>query len=126
MSSRKNFRLKTTEPTEDYEQIKAATYLTKNNILFYHIPNGGKRHMLEAIKFKRMGVKAGVPDICIPIARGCYHGLYIELKRSVGGVVSTNQTWWLAELKRQGYAVYVAQGADDLIQYVHTYLGARS
>jgi hypothetical protein len=27
-----------------------------------HIPNGGSRHKLEAAKFKKMGVRAGVPD----------------------------------------------------------------
>jgi len=31
--------------------------------LIFHIPNGGKRNAREAARFKRMGVKAGVPDL---------------------------------------------------------------
>ncbi len=109
-------------PKEDQEQIVVATWLTKNNIVFYHIPNGGKRHMLEAIKLKRMGTKAGIPDICIPMARKGYHGLYGELKRKVGGQVSEVQEYWLEELKRQGYYVFVGRGSDDFIQHVKNYM----
>ena len=46
----------------------------------HHIPNGGKRDKRTAVALKRQGVKAGVPDICLPVARNGYHGLYIELK----------------------------------------------
>lgn len=49
--------------------------------LLYHVPNGGSRKKSEAGRFKAEGVKAGVPDLCLPVARGGYHGLYIELKR---------------------------------------------
>jgi len=111
------------EPNEDWEQIKAATWLDKNHILFFHVPNGGRRHKLEGIKFKRMGVKAGVPDIVIPIPTKSHHGLYIELKRSSGGVLSEAQRYWLAELKNRGYDTFVAKGADELIKYVKNYLG---
>lgn len=48
--------------------------------LMYHIPNGGSRNRLEAANLKKQGVKSGVPDICLPVARGAYHGLYIEMK----------------------------------------------
>ncbi len=48
--------------------------------MLYHIPNGGKRNEREAAALKRQGVRAGVPDLCLPVAKGKYHGLYIELK----------------------------------------------
>ena len=48
--------------------------------LLYHIPNGGSRHRIEAIHLKQQGVKAGVPDLHLPVARGGYHSLYIEMK----------------------------------------------
>ena len=44
---------------EDVEQIRAATWLTKNDIPFYHIPNGGRRTMREGVKFKRIGHSGG-------------------------------------------------------------------
>ncbi len=119
------FRLKTLIPKEDQEQIVAATWLTKNNIPFYHIPNGGKRNAMEGVKFKRMGVKAGVPDICIPLARKGYHGLYIELKRQKGGVLSESQAYWRDLLRRNGYDWFLAEGADELIKYVKDYIFIR-
>lgn len=48
--------------------------------LMFHIPNGGSRNKLEAANLKRQGVKAGVPDLFLPVSRGGYHGLFIELK----------------------------------------------
>lgn len=119
-----NFRLKPFQPKEDQEQIVIATWLAKSNIPFYHIPNGGRRNMLEALKFKRMGVKAGIPDICIPVARKGYHGAYGEVKRRVGGVVSESQAYWMEELRRQGYYVFVGNGADEFIEHVKNYMGA--
>ena len=111
-------------PLEVQEQIAAAVWMTNQNIIFYHVPNGGYRDYREAAKFKRMGVKPGVPDICIPIARKGFHGLYIELKRVSGGSLSETQRFWLEELKKQGYDVFIAKGANELINYVKNYLGA--
>jgi hypothetical protein len=112
-----------TTPLEDNEQMVAACWLDKHNILYYHCPNGGKRSYAEACKFKAMGVKAGVPDICIPIPRSSHHGLYIELKRQSGGVLSEAQKWWRDQLIKNGYAWYEAHGAQDLINHVKNYLG---
>lgn len=110
-------------PTEQQEQFVAVAWLRKNNILFYHVPNGGRRDYLEAAKFKRLGVSAGVPDICIPISRKESHGLYIELKRLSGGVLSDAQRYWMEKLRNNGYECYEAKGAADLILYVKRYLG---
>lgn len=109
-------------PTEDQEQTKLATWLTKSNIPFYAIPNGGKRDMLEAVKFKRTGVQAGVPDICVCKASGSYHGLYIELKRKKHGKVSENQLYWLALLREHGYYAEVAHGFEEAREMVLHYL----
>ena len=38
--------------------------------LLYHVPNGGSRKKAEAGRFRAEGVKAGVPDLCLPVARG--------------------------------------------------------
>ena len=38
--------------------------------LLFHVPNGGKRNAAEAAHLKRQGVKAGVPDLFLPVARG--------------------------------------------------------
>ena len=53
--------------------------------LMYHIPNEGKRSRATGGRLRAEGLKAGVPDICLPVACGGCHGLYIELKRQHGG-----------------------------------------
>jgi hypothetical protein len=100
-------------PTEDKEQILLAVWLTKKGIKFTASANGGKRNLLEALKFKRMGVSAGFPDIEIPLPIAPYHGLYIELKRQKGGKLSESQIEWLNYLNEKGYYAVVARGFDE-------------
>lgn len=109
-------------PKEDEEQIKLAVWLTKRNIKFYAIPNGGKRNFWEAMKLKRTGVQRGVPDICVPIPSGGYHSLYIELKRQKGGVVSSEQREWLDWLNKAGFYARVAKGFEEAKVIVEFYL----
>lgn len=56
--------------------------------LMYAIPNGGARHIAVARKLKAEGVKAGMPDICLPVARQTFHALYIEMKSEKGKLSS--------------------------------------
>ena len=77
--------------------------------LLHHVPNGGKRDKKEAAALKREGVKAGVPDIVLPVARGGYFGLYVELK--VGrNKTSKLQNLWIEQLQQQNYKVEVCYG----------------
>lgn len=89
--------------------------------LLYHIPNGGKRDAKTAIALKRQGVKAGVPDLHLPVARGGYHGLYIELK--VGKNKATElQKEWIADLTQQGYLAVVCYGWQEAAEQLVNYL----
>lgn len=89
--------------------------------LLHHIPNGGKRDKRTATALKRQGVKAGVPDINLPVARGGYHGLYIELK--VGKNKTTEkQNTWIAKLRQQGYHVSVCYGWEEARETIENYL----
>ena len=92
--------------------------------LLLHIPNGGWRGKAEAGRFKAMGVRPGVPDIFLPVARGGKHGLWIELKRRRGGHVSPDQQRWIEDLQRQGYAAQVCYGWDEAREAIKEYLGA--
>lgn len=52
--------------SEDQLQKQVAFYMDhKHPGVWCHIPNGGSRHLLEAVKLKAMGVKPGFPDIMI-------------------------------------------------------------
>jgi hypothetical protein len=111
-----------TIPTEDHEQAHLATWLTKQGIRFFAIPNGGSRHLLEALKLKRCGVQRGVPDICVPIPSGSYHGLFIELKRVSGSKVSDEQAEWINYLNKMGYYAKIAYGFIEAKAIVEYYL----
>ena len=90
--------------------------------LMFHIPNGGKRSKSEAGRFRAEGVKAGVPDIFLPVAKGTCHGLFIEMKRAKGGKVSENQSEWIADLKSQGYGAYVCHGWAEAAKVIEMYM----
>ena len=93
--------------------------------LLYHVPNGGSRNPIEAARLKDQGVKAGVPDLVLPVARGKHHGLYIELKRQKGGRLSEDQKKWLDELTEQGYLAVRCAGAEAAIKTIEDYLRGR-
>jgi len=115
-------------PTESQEQTGLLRWAALRAVsapelaLLHHIPNGGLRHMHTAIQLKRQGVKPGVPDLHLPVPRGTFHGLYIEMKRRSGGVLSENQRWWIDRLTEQGYKVVVAYGASEAIREIESYL----
>ena len=112
---------------EELEQIALMQWATMMSEkypelkLLFHIPNGGKRTMSEAVRFKRAGVKAGVPDLFLPVARGGYHGLFIELK--VGKNTPTKkQAEWLDALTEQHYKTAVCYGAEEALNELVRYL----
>jgi len=89
--------------------------------LLFAIPNGGHRHISVAAKLKAEGVRAGVPDLCLPVARGGYFGLYLEMK-SEDGRVRTEQAGWLTALREQGYKTEVAFSDGDAMEVLYNYL----
>lgn len=112
---------------ESAEQRKIFDWAEETTVVFpelallHHIPNGGKRNAAEAANLKRQGVKPGVPDISLPVPRGKYHGLYIELKVK-GNKTSDKQDWWLRELSKQGHLAVVCYGASEAVKVIKAYL----
>ncbi|MFK0090860.1 VRR-NUC domain-containing protein [Pseudomonas sp. NPDC090755] len=92
--------------------------------LIYHVPNGGHRHKQVAIKLKEQGVKAGVPDLVLPMARGGHFGLYIEFKAKppFDAAVSPSQDAYLQALLDQGYLAIVCRGSIDALEAIRAYL----
>lgn len=87
----------------------------------FHIPNGGSRHIREAVSLKSQGTKAGVSDIFLPAARGGYHGLWIELK-SMTGQPSDLQKQFVQDMWERGYKALICWGADQAIEEIKAYL----
>ena len=89
--------------------------------LMYAIPNGGKRDKITASNLKAEGVKAGMLDVCLPWPNCGKHGLYIELK--VGKHKPTEeQYWYIAELKKAGFAAEWVIGWELAWQLILCYL----
>ena len=90
--------------------------------MLYAIPNGGGRSKAEGGRLKAEGVKAGVPDLHLPIRRSCFSGLWIEMKRKKGGVVQPDQARWLKMLRKYEHKAIIARGAEEAIAALETYL----
>ena len=105
-----------------FEWAAMMSYLKPELRLMYHIPNGGSRNEREAANLKRQGVKPGVPDVCLPVARGDKHGLYIEMKAK-GNKPTEKQKEWLEALKKQNYATAVCYSWDEAVEVITKYLG---
>lgn len=122
--------------------------------LMFAIPNGGLRHKATAGNLKAEGVKAGVPDIMLPVpqrittskgypvagyeqaAQVC--GLFIEMKKPsekpsitlsgrplrAAGKVSSKQAEWHNLLQLQGYQVAVCYSWEEARDVILAYLGA--
>lgn len=90
--------------------------------MLYHVPNEGKRTRATGARMRAEGLRAGVPDVNLDVARGGYHGLRIEFKRRRGGRVSPEQRDWLDALRAQGYAAVVAHGWEEAADMTERYL----
>lgn len=89
--------------------------------LLYHVPNERKCSPATGRQLKLSGVKSGVPDLCLPVARQNFHGLYIEMKRE-GGRLRENQKQWISDLSAQGHCCKVCYSAEDAIHVLESYL----
>ena len=112
-------------PTEYAEQKLVCQWLKAKRVAYCHVPNGVYHgDPIRGAIQKRVGVKAGVPDLLIfsPPEYGWKirepRGVAVEMKRRTGGTVSDNQGEWLERLKSCGWAVTVAHGADEAIGWL--------
>ncbi len=92
-----------------------------SSLLIYAIPNGGYRPIATAKKMKKEGVRRGIPDLHLPVARGEYLTLYIETKTQ-DGKVSDAQITMHALLRALGHCVIVPRTFEEFQSGVTEYL----
>ena len=91
------------------------------------VPNGGKRGgtrsqaQREGGKLKLEGVKAGVSDLFLPIVRGGYSGLWIEMK-ALKGRESAVQAVFRRDMEANGYRAVVCHGYWSAVGAIWAYL----
>lgn len=125
----KQFNREVVKLSEDTEQMMLIKWSQQENVrkkypelaLLYHIPNERKCSIQQGKRFKAMGVKSGVPDLCLPVPRGKYHSLYIEMKAK-NGRMSDNQKWWNEQLNGQDNYCVTCYGWEEASQVIERYL----
>ncbi|KVP75607.1 hypothetical protein WJ96_07325 [Burkholderia ubonensis] len=94
-------------------------------LLLIHIPNGGyRKNAFEGWRLKEQGVRAGVSDLMLPVARGGFFGLWIEFKAAPpnDAAVSDKQQEWVELMQAQGYSAHVCLGVDAAMKVLAEYL----
>ena len=100
----------------------------------FAVPNGGSRGsnkadaMIVGGRLKATGVKAGVSDIFLPIARHNLHGLFIEMKKApaFGGSpkdASAKQLEFGSAMQTEGYGFCVCCGWVEAWNVIEQWLG---
>jgi hypothetical protein len=99
----------------------AASGLRPELEMLFAIPNGMWTTPAQAGKAKATGLRSGVPDLCLPIPRGGYVALWIEMK-SERGRLSVEQDQWHKRLVANGSLVAICfshhQAAQTLVEYL--------
>ena len=90
--------------------------------LLFAVPNGGARDVITGAMLKSEGVRSGVPDLFLALARGGWNGLFIEMKKPKGGVVSAAQKEMIGLLTKAGFCCEICRGFDEaksaLLKYI--------
>lgn len=83
--------------------------------------NGVKLSKAQAGKAKASGMLAGVYDLCLPVRRGPYVGMYLEMKYG-RNKLTPEQEWYGQRLREEGWYTAVCynwlQARDEIIKYL--------
>ena len=103
-------------PTEEQEQAIVVRYLELKGHKFSHIPNSTfTKSWKVKIRNKQQGVRPGLPDLVIIVNDNL---IWLEMKRTKGGVVSSAQKSWHTALEQAGQTIFIAKGADEAIALI--------
>ena len=99
---------------EEFQLGKAVAvyfrFCLPDDVFWFHVPNGGQRQNAIARQLSAMGVKAGVPDLCL-LHRGKAH--FVELKID-SGYLSAIQKQVHQMINRAGCRVAVCRSIPDV------------
>lgn len=116
-------------PTESQDQIAVVEWAALHEgrcpelAMLFHVPNEGKRSEVGGGILVAMGLRSGIPDLLLPVARQSKHGLAIEMKRVDHSRDSSDeQLRWQDAFHAQGWRVVVAYGFDEAIAALRAYM----
>lgn len=116
-------RMKREEDALQRQQVQYLRILeAQGRLLFFAVPNGGKRSKIEAAIMKGLGVRAGVPDMVIMWNRTHDNSVinpgrigFIENKRQNGGRLSPDQAQWLTALNTQRHHTAIIKNFEEFL-----------
>jgi len=91
--------------------------------MLFSVPLGGYRAKKTAIRMKAEGSKPGVPDLFLPVPRGEWCGLWVEMKFGKGRL-TREQKWWVAHLRAEGYRAEVCWSWEEARDVILDYLAS--
>lgn len=100
-------------------RIGTAEYLG----LLFAVHNQGHGDAIRGAHAKAEGVRKGVFDLFLPVPGPGGHGLWIEMKKRKGGMVSPEQREWSEKMRAQGYACMIARGWREAAKALEMWLG---
>ena len=124
MSVKYNFKAKRNSPESD-TQARFFAWLIKNypelRCLCFAVPNGGARHVLEAMNLKKAGLTPGIPDVYCAISKGEFHGLFLEFKAGRNKLTDA-QKMMFDRFSGAGYKCEVCYSFEDAVKIFVNYV----
>lgn len=84
--------------------------------LLFEIPTGARTVLVLVERPK--SARSGLPNFCLPVARGTFHGLFLWRRPEI----SSTSSAWVADLRSQGYAVGTYNNYAQAKRIIKTYL----
>lgn len=116
---------------EQNEQIHYVNWLRSQHpkiktIISPIVKYGGtpKQRAIQGHLQKLMGYETGTLDIFLPIARGCYHGLFIEFKFGKN-TLTDEQKEMIVFLTEEGYLTATCYTCDKAVKVTEAYLALK-
>ncbi|WP_335919820.1 hypothetical protein [Shewanella algae] len=111
---------------EHWEQVMLfdwlERFLPEYYLDFAAVPNAGKRTGKESCDMPAEGLRTGYPDITGDVAKGAYHGIFIEMKWGKNKP-SEKQVEQLNRKRKRGYFACICYGFDEAKAVITEYLG---
>lgn len=86
----------------------------------FAVPNGARVVPSVAVRLKREGMRAGIPDLVMPVPAGGFIGLVVEMK-TADGYVNADQKAWHNALAALGWCVKVCRTIEAACGAIREY-----
>ena len=119
-------RTKRNAQPEAIEQAKVVAWAKRHEHIYPYLwllhcsLNGVKMTKAQAVRAIAQGMKKGVADLFLPVKKGVYSGLYIEMK-SEKGRTSIDQSKFLTAVSENDYLAHICYSAVEAIDKIKGY-----